>query len=262
MAYRGTRGAAATAEAEKEEDRPPLAAAGQSARLPAGWRRRDDQSTQERQRATAERDVEDVLNKFIALKIVEDGDSNCDRRIEPARRIRTIRELKQEMGGMCETVFTSLGRQNSENAYQRALKVELERRGVAVQIEVKISVTYRDVEISSRRVDLLLTLDDGSKAIVETKAVQTITKGSNLQAVYQLQYYLDAFEVEHGFLVNFPHDSGFPAPSTDNFVFRQEPICGVAGPLPDFQVRERKAGGAGDGPEIVYFQRVPRQPLR
>lgn len=88
------------------------------------------------------------------------------------------------------------------------------------------------------------------------KAVQTITKGSTLHAVHQLQYYLDVFHIDHGFLVNFPHDAGFPPPPSGG-IFRQEPICGVAGPLSAVRVRERKgASGVGDGPEIVYFRRV------
>lgn len=122
------------------------------------------------------------------------------------------------------------------------------------QREAKISVTYRGQDISSRRVDLLLTLDNGSEAIVELKAVQTITKGSTLQAVHQLEYYLDVFDIDHGFLVNFPHDVGFPAPPKGG-LFQQEPICGVAGPLSGYRGRERKAG-VGDGPEIVYFRRL------
>ncbi|CAM9567823.1 unnamed protein product [Scytosiphon promiscuus] len=250
MAYRGTRGAAVVI--GKEEDRPPLRAGSI-----AGGRLRKvsvpahEPNTQERQRASSARGVEDVMSRVIALKIVEDGTS------ERGRNIRTIRELKEDMEGMCRTVFASLGRQQSENAYQRALKVELELRGVAVQVEAKISVTYKNVEISSRRVDLLLTLDGGSKAIVEMKAVQTITKGTNLHAVHQLQYYLDAFEVEHGFLVNFPHDAGFPPPSSDKFVFTQEPICGVNGPLSDMHIGGRKAARVVDEPEVVYFQRTP-----
>ncbi|CAN0139796.1 unnamed protein product, partial [Hapterophycus canaliculatus] len=182
---------------------------------------------------------EELLSRVISLKMAGNGTTSYGRDRGPARKLGTIPELKDEIGGMCRTVFASLGRQYSEGAYQRALKVELELRGIDVQIEVKISVTYRDVEISSRRVDLLLTLGDGSRAIVEMKAVQTITRGSNLHAVHQLQYYLDAFEIEHGFLVNFPHDTGFPAPSSADFVFRQEPICGVSGPLSDVRTRER-----------------------
>lgn len=276
MAQRGTRRAAEAKAVEDDSDRrPENAAADMAAVSTTGSKTKSallegrqqshakvasrSPSTRCRQVLSAATASTDRISPVIALEVTdEDGAAGVGRSNAPAERIRNIPQLKQGIEGMCQTVFASLGRQQSEGAYQRALQVELELRGIAVEIEVKIFVTYRDVEIGSRRVDLLLTLEDGSKAIVEMKAVQTITKGSNLHAVHQLQYYLDAFDVEHGFLVNFPHDAGFPAPSGDDFVYRQEVICGVAAPLSDVRMRERKTSGVGVGPEIVYFQRVRR----
>ncbi|CAB1096496.1 unnamed protein product [Ectocarpus sp. CCAP 1310/34] len=266
MAYRGTRGAAAAATAavlEKDEHRhaqsagdlvglsrdrvtanlePKTSTAAQNFPTKATAPRREAYRQEE---ATCD----ELTKRVMALQVVDDRSST------PGRKIETIAELKQQLEGMCRTVFATLGRQQTESAYQMALKIELEDRGVAVQQEVKISITYRDIDISSRRVDLLLTLRDGCTAIVEMKAVSTLTKGNNLNAVHQLQYYLDVFDVNHGFLVNFPHDAGFPPPPNGG-IFRQEPICGVVGPLSDVRVRERKASNVGNGPEIVYFRRV------
>lgn len=197
---------------------------------------------------------DDLLKRVVTLDVVDDN--NSQKRSNKARKqIENIPQLKQELEGMCRTVSAALGRQQTESAYQLALGLELQLRGVVVQREAKILIMYRGRSISSRRVDLLLTVADGSTAIVEMKAVQTITKGTNLGAVHQLQYYLDVFDVDHGFLVNFPHDTGFPPPPNGG-VFRQESICGVKGPLSDVRVRERKGSGVGEGPEIVYFQRV------
>lgn len=267
MAYRSTRGATAAAATaavlDKDEARHPPSATDlvglSRGGVTTGLERRTSAAAQRLPtKATAppgeayqheERAYDELIRKVIVLQIVEDRSS------APGRKIETIAELKQQLEGMCRTVFAALGRQQPESAYQMALKIELEDRGVGVQQEAKISIAYRGIAISSRRVDLLLTLGDGSTAIVEMKAVSTITKGTNLNAVHQLQYYLDVFDINHGFLVNFPHDAGFPPPPNGG-IFRQEPICGVVGPLSDVRVRERKAGNVGNGPEIVYFRRL------
>lgn len=171
-------------------------------------------------------------------------------------RIDTISKLKREMEGMCQTVFDALGKQQPESAYQRALAIELRRQGVAVALEVPVPIVYRGEQISSRRIDLLLKLADGSSAIVEMKAISSLTKGKN-NAAQQVGYYLDVFGVHHGFLVNFPHDTGFPPPPS-GAVFLQEPLCGVTGPLSDVRLRGSSGGakGGGERPEIVYFKRA------
>lgn len=173
---------------------------------------------------------------------------------EPPARIEDIPELKRNLEKICTMVFKTLGRQQAEGAYQRALEIELKLRGVTVTREVAISIMYRGEKISSRRIDLLLELADGSRAIVETKAIQTLTRGSNTCA-QQIEYYLDVFGVDHGFLVNFPHSAGYPPPPSGD-VFLQEPICGMVGPLSDVRTRGRTSKGSDGVPEIVYFQRA------
>lgn len=167
--------------------------------------------------------------------------------------IGTLRELKAELEGLCRTVFNALGKQQKEAAYQRALGIELQLSGVTVFKEVSVDVMYRGHKISSRRLDLLLVLADGTRAIVEMKAIKTLSKAAN--NAQQIEYYMDIFGVEHGFLVNFPHDAGFPPVEREGggaAVFRQELICGVTAPLSDVQLRERK----DVSPEVVYFHRV------
>ncbi|CAM9322772.1 unnamed protein product [Ectocarpus sp. 13 AM-2016] len=47
--------------------------------------------------------------------------------------IRTVAELKQELGQLCGAVWRSLGQHQTERAYQLALCMELVRRGVTVE---------------------------------------------------------------------------------------------------------------------------------
>lgn len=90
-------------------------------------------------------------------------------------RIGTLVELKQELGQLCGAVWLSLGRHQTERAYQLALCMELVRRGVTVKTEAEIpTAQYRGEYVAWRRLDLLLRVADGSMAVIEVKAVKTI----------------------------------------------------------------------------------------
>ncbi|CAM9890040.1 unnamed protein product, partial [Ectocarpus fasciculatus] len=85
-------------------------------------------------------------------------------------RIGTLVELKQELGQLCGAVWDSLGRHQTERAYQLALCMELVRRGVTVKTEVEIpTAQYRGEYVAWRRLDLLLRVADGSMAVIEVK---------------------------------------------------------------------------------------------
>ena len=200
---------------------------------------------QDEQRQAQVTTVDGLTKAVIALDIVDHP--------KPVK-IETITQLKEDLAGICRTIFKTLGRQQPEAVYQRALEIELKARTIDVEPEAKAVITYKDNEVSSRKVDLFLTLSDRTSAIIELKAVKTVS-GDRTNCVHQLQYYMAVFGVEHGFIVNFPHDAGFPAPP-DGQVFRQEPICGLAEPLSDVRLRLRR--GDADGPEIAYFQYIGR----
>lgn len=181
--------------------------------------------------------------------------------VDKPHRIRCMNDLKARDGmeTICRSVFEALGKKQPEAAYQRALQVELEIRGVTVDAEIPMRIVYLEAEISSRRIDLLLRLADGSRAIVETKAVKTLNKGANSKALtttnyaQQIEYYMDVFNVEHGFLVNFPHEAGFPRPPS-GATFRQENLCGMTSLLSDMHLRDHNK--EFNTPEIVYFRKI------
>ncbi|CAB1113683.1 unnamed protein product [Ectocarpus sp. CCAP 1310/34] len=79
--------------------------------------------------------------------------------------VRTVAELKQELGQLCGAVWRLVGQHQTERAYQLALCMELVRRGVTVEAEAEIpTAQYRGEYVDWRRLDLLLRVADRSMA--------------------------------------------------------------------------------------------------
>ena len=123
-----------------------------------------------------------------------------------------MEDLAKALPVMCQAVQDALGSTNLEATYQRALKLDLEAAGLVVISEVEVPLTWRGTRISTRRADLIVRTPDGSTAVLELKAVCSGLGRENLR---QLEYYMAHFHVPHGFLVNFPHDAGFPDVEAD-----------------------------------------------
>ena len=122
-------------------------------------------------------------------------------------RIVDLNSLKELLPGICDDLFQQLGSQQLEATYQRGLMFDLEEAGVHVIYEPEIKLTYKGKVVGTRRVDLLLVLSSGEKAIIELKAVNEMA----LSHGKQLEYYLHHADVDLGYLINFPHDNMFPS---------------------------------------------------
>lgn len=94
---------------------------------------------------------------------------------------------------------TLLGAGFLERVYEEALCHELSLRQVPFERQKTVAVSYKDVQIGSQRLDLLV----GGLVIAEIKAVDAI------HPVYQAQLmsYLKATSLRLGFILNFnvPH---------------------------------------------------------
>lgn len=134
-------------------------------------------------------------------------------------RIASMVQLKASLGGLCRQVFSGLDHYHSERAYQKGLAIELVRAGVTVRPGVKYPVLYRGQEVTSRACDLMLIMRDGSRAIVELKALRTMARARR-SGEDQLRHYLSIYGVTQGFLVNFPRAARFP-PSVQPAVFER-----------------------------------------
>lgn len=74
----------------------------------------------------------------------------------------------------CDKLQYALGTQNLEATYQRALCIELTEIGLTVDQEVPINLMYKGHVVGHRRADIIVTLKDGSRIIIEMKAIAMI----------------------------------------------------------------------------------------
>jgi GxxExxY protein len=115
---------------------------------------------------------------------------------------RRVRDPLTEkvIGGFYE-VYGELGHGFLEAVYRRALAACLEDKGLSVEPESSIAVSFRGRIVGEYRADLLVE----SRLIVEVKAGAAIVLGHRAQ----LLNYLRATPMEVGLLVNFGEKLSF-----------------------------------------------------
>jgi GxxExxY protein len=96
------------------------------------------------------------------------------RREEENRRMRTlgdeVERLAYQVIGAAIEVHRVLGPGYLERVYQKALKVELDLRGIPHRREHPIAVNYKDNSVGEGRLDFLV----GDILVVELKAVDSV----------------------------------------------------------------------------------------
>ena len=93
-------------------------------------------------------------------------------------------------------VYNTLGPGLLESVYEKALAIELENQGLRVEVQVPISVTYKDTDLGlGFRADILVE----DKIIVEIKSVVELAPVHHKQ----LLNYLKLTNCHLGILVNF-----------------------------------------------------------
>ena len=109
-----------------------------------------------------------------------------------------IDDITYQIRGAVFEVNRVLGHGFLEKVYEKALMIELSRRGLSVENQVRLKVIYKEEIVGEYFADLLV---EGS-VIVEIKAVTHLLK--EYQA--QLLNYLKATGIQVGLLVNFTRD--------------------------------------------------------
>ena len=106
-----------------------------------------------------------------------------------------VEDMMTRIIGAAIEVHRHLGPGYLESTYHRALCIELRLRGIAFEVERRISVSYKGEPVVGLKLDLLVD----SKVVVEVKAV------SQLEEIHasQLVSYLRSTGLRAGLLINF-----------------------------------------------------------
>jgi len=105
------------------------------------------------------------------------------------------REITEQILGASFEVFRMLGYGFLERVYQRAMKVELELRGLIAEIETDISVRYKGQLVGDYRADLLVN----GCVLVELKVSPAIDGRDEAQVWNERK----ATGIQVGLLINF-----------------------------------------------------------
>ena len=104
-------------------------------------------------------------------------------------------ELSEKVLGACFDVMRELGAGFLESVYEKALFVALSEKGLAVQSQAPLRVTFRGQAVGEFYADLLVE----GKLVVELKAVRVLAPEHSAQVIN----YLKATGIDVGLLVNF-----------------------------------------------------------
>ena len=104
-------------------------------------------------------------------------------------------DLSYQIMGAIFEVHKKLGPGFLESVYQKALIEELSGRGMNVETEKVIDLTYKDKKIGTHRLDLVIE----DKVVVELKT----TESFSIHHKAQVTSYLKASGYKLGILVNF-----------------------------------------------------------
>jgi GxxExxY protein len=105
------------------------------------------------------------------------------------------KDITEQIIGASFEVFRELGYGFLERVYQRAMKVELELRGLKAEIETDIQVRYKGQIVGDYRADILVN----GCVLVELKASPNLDSRDEAQLLNELK----ATGIKVGLLINF-----------------------------------------------------------
>ena len=104
-------------------------------------------------------------------------------------------ELTERIIGAAIQVQRTLGPGFIESIYENALVIELQHRGLKVEQQIEVPISYRDRPVGTHRLDLRAA----DSIVVELKAIKAL-EDVHFSIV---RSYLRATRLKHGLLLNF-----------------------------------------------------------
>ena len=197
--------------------------------------------------------IDDDIMEELAAKLSKTITLDCDDKKNEAAappRITDVKSFDDQIERICESLFHTLTSKQLERTYQRCLAIDLKHAGIQVLAEeAEIKLQYKGEQVATRRADIVLqTPSDKQLIVLELKAVRSLTSDH----MKQLQFYMHHLDIDIGYLINFPHDTGFPdLPATA--MFRQTILSGKTEVLSDRNIR---ASNANTQVQIIKVERV------
>jgi GxxExxY protein len=129
---------------------------------------------------------------------------------------------------LCE-VYAGLGKGYPECVYQKALGVEFQDLHIPYDMEVTMSIPYKNHVVGQVRADIILR--GSPQVVIETKATAQPIKPEER---WQLARYMKILDIQIGILVNFPQIANTTEPQIEflllleNVVYLYNPDTGLA----------------------------------
>jgi GxxExxY protein len=129
-------------------------------------------------------------------------------------------------------VYDVLGKGFPECVYQKALGVELQAQNLRYDMEVTMSIPYKEHVVGQVRADVIVR--GGTPVVIETKATAAALK---VEERWQLSRYLKILEIPLGVLVNFQQVNTANEPQIEFLILDGEEVLlynldtGAASPL-------------------------------
>jgi len=105
------------------------------------------------------------------------------------------KELTEKIIGAAIQVHQQLGPGFIESIYEKALMIELDKRGLQVKEQQEVVIKYDDIEVGRHRLDLFVE----NFIVIELKAIK------DLEDIHFaiVRSYLKSVDKKHGLLLNF-----------------------------------------------------------
>ena len=118
--------------------------------------------------------------------------------IKTGEKVFSLQLVTEQLIGAAFEVHNVLGYGFLEKVYQRAMQVELQLRGVKVELEPKLQVQFKGVIVGDYAADLLVA----DKIVVELKTDAEYQPAHEAQLLNELR----GMKIRVGYLINFGRD--------------------------------------------------------